>query len=70
MQKWLRHACILEKFTVYLGRHNTKSKCSLLVHIMGHLTDYFGITQVGGKDSAYMWESGKTSQMSCYMFEE
>lgn len=45
--------CLFSKLTVHLDRHTKKSKCGVLVYIVGHFTDYFGITEVRGKNSAY-----------------
>lgn len=36
-----------------MDRHNNKSKYGVLGHIMGHFTNFFGITEVGGENSVY-----------------
>lgn len=42
---------------IWTNSYADKLKCNFLVYIMGHFTDYFGITEVGGKNvHIVIWE--------------
>lgn len=49
----ITNPCLFWKLTVHLDRHNNKSKYGVLGHIMGHFTNFFRITEVGGENSVY-----------------
>lgn len=41
------------EINIHLDRHTNKSKYGVHGHIMGHFTNSFGITEVGGENSVY-----------------
>ena len=44
--------CPVLEINIHLDIHTTKSKCTI-VQIIGTFTDYFGVKEVEGKNSAY-----------------